>query len=144
MKKWSITQYFSKLLPNGQAFPCNDRQNPGTGEYDIDFTGLSRLEQDHGDEFVPLQWVALFILKYIHLLAYESLVAGLFLTKHHGLPVAPDCNGADIPVSSISPNRIAFPSSISHHFLTRFVVELVPCDRKYTFCLAFLLVVSFW
>jgi hypothetical protein len=33
--KWSINQYYSRKLPDGQAFPVRHRKNPGSGEYDI-------------------------------------------------------------------------------------------------------------
>jgi hypothetical protein len=96
MIKWPIANYYAKKLPNGQAFAPTDRKNPGSGEYVPDPEGLKRLEDDHGEIMDPLQIVAVFILRYIHLLAYPTLVAGLLLTKHHGVPVANDCNGADI------------------------------------------------
>ena len=101
MIKWPITDYYAKKLPNGQAFPATNRKNPGSGEYVPDRDkGLQRLADDHGEEMVPLQIVAVFILRHIHLLTFPTFVVGLILTKHHGVPVADDCNGADIPVSS--------------------------------------------
>ena len=72
MTKWSITEYYSRKLPDGQAFPPTDRKNPGSGEYVADPDGLQRLVEDHGENMAPLQVVAVFILTYIHLLAFPN------------------------------------------------------------------------
>jgi hypothetical protein len=92
MKKWSILQYHSKKLPDGKAVPVpvSDRENPGTDEYDIDVSGLTQLQEEHRENMLPLQIVACFILQHIHMLAFQNLVESLFLTRHHGLPVAKD------------------------------------------------------
>jgi hypothetical protein len=94
--KWSINQYYTKKLLNGEAVQVNDPKNPGSGEYDIDVNGLTQLQKDHGENMSPLQIVACFILQHIRVLTYENLVPGLMLTKHHGVPVADDCNRADM------------------------------------------------
>ena len=65
MIKWPITDYYAKKLPNGQAFPLMSRKNPGSGEYEPDPGKLNRLEDDHGENMVPLQKVAVFILRFI-------------------------------------------------------------------------------
>ena len=98
--KFAITDFYAKKLPNGQMFPPKNRQNPGLGQYVPDPDGLRRLVENHRENMLPFQMVAAFILQHIHKLALPTPVPDLFLTKHHGVPVADDCNGADIEVSS--------------------------------------------
>ena len=90
--KWSINQYYCKMLPDGEAFSVSNRKNLGSGICDIDVSKLTRLLEDHKNEMSPLQIVACFIFQHIHKLSHKTqFVLGLVLTCcHHGVPVAND------------------------------------------------------
>ena len=116
--KWSINQYYCKMLRKAVPVPKGTRKNPGSGIYDIDVSKLSRLLEDHKHEMSPLQIVACFILQHIHKLAYKTKHgSGLMLTCHHEVPVANDCNGADIEVSLNHNHNTLHRRSLSHPFI---------------------------
>ena len=116
--KWSINQYYCKMLRKAVPVPKGTRKNPGSGIYDIDVSKLARLLEDHKHEMSPLQIVACFILQHIHKLAYKNKHgSGLMLTCHHGVPVANDCNGADIEVSLSHNRNTLHRRSLSHPFI---------------------------
>jgi hypothetical protein len=118
--KWSINQYYCKMLLNGEAVPVPEgtHKNPGWGIYDIDVSKLTQLLENHKHEMSPLQIVACFILQHIHKLAHKTkFVLDLILTSHHEVPVANDCNGADIEVSLNHNHNTLHSRSLSHPFI---------------------------
>jgi hypothetical protein len=139
-QKWSINKFYSQKLPNGQAFPAKNHNNPGLSKWNIDISKLTRLQEDHRGDMSPLQIVACFILQHICVLAYKKLVAGLFLTSHHGLPVVDDCNGSDVEVSSTCSTTTPDRRILSHPCCCG--VQSFSRDRKPPFCVALLFVVA--
>ena len=88
-----------------------------SGEYNLDVSGLTRLQKDHGEKMSPLQIVACFVLQLIDVLAYKTcFVFGLILMNHHAVPVVNDCDGTDIKVSLTDPATA--PSFTAAVFLT--------------------------
>ena len=77
-----------------ESLPCSGghTQKPWfLGEYDLDVSGLTRLQKDHGEKMSPVQIVACFILQHIDVLDYKTcFVFGLILTNQ---PACGSCRG---------------------------------------------------